>query len=309
MPGLIASLIVPCRNQPGADRRGMIDALLAGLPDRPDLEVLLVDDGSSLPYDPPVFAALRLRRAHLGPGQSGAGAARNLGMAEAAGDWLIFADSDDLLDRAGLGRLLDGLAAGRWQGCDLIVPQAASFRDGDPARRGQRHLFANRRVARARALGDTGILVRVPACWMRVVRRDFVQAHGLRFGPAAIGEDVDFAVDLGLARPRTDLVDLVLPHIRDGHSSLTSDMGAAAREQVLAVKMAANARLRAGGLGRWDYPLLLDLIGLMRHDLRAGLRWWGRALAARSRLVPPLGDLADALRARLRTPSAGDGGS
>lgn len=309
MSGLTASLIVPCRNQPGADRRGMIDALLAGLPDRPDLEVVLVDDGSSLPYDPPVLAALRLRHLSLGPGPSGAGAARNLGMAEAAGDWLIFADSDDLLDPAGLSCLLDGLAAGRWEEADLIVPQAASFLDGDPARPGCRHLFANRRVARARRLEDTGILVRVPACWMRVVRRAFVLAHGLRFGPARIGEDVDFAVDLGLARPRTVLVDLVLPVIRDGHSSLTSAMGGADRQEVLAVKMAANARLRAGGMGRWDYPLLLDLIGLTRHDPRAGLRWWGRALATRARLLPPLGDLADALRARLRRPAAGDGGS
>jgi glycosyltransferase involved in cell wall biosynthesis len=295
----LLTLVVPCCNRPGDDRRPMLDTLLTGLPDRADLEVVLVDDHSTLAYTPPAFSHLRVQRLSLAPGQTHAGTARNRAMAAANGDWLAFVDSDDLADPAGMARLLDGLGQGAWAAADLIVLKAWSFRDDAPDQAATRHLFVNRWIDRA-ARDDPAALVRVPACWVRVVRRRFVLGAGLAFGATPVAEDVDFAVDLGLARPRIAFAGFVLARVRAGHPSLTARMGAARRGQILQTKLAANARLRAGGLGRWEYPLLTDLLGLMRADPRAGAAWLAPLVRQRARLLPPLADLWRALRARAR---------
>jgi glycosyltransferase involved in cell wall biosynthesis len=159
----VLSLIVPCHNHANEDRRAMLDALFARLPDRDDLEVLLVDDHSSVAYTPPEFVRLRLRQLALPAGQTHAGAARNSGMAAASGQWLGFIDSDDLVNTAGLLELLDGLAKGTWQDQDLIVLRAWSFLNDDPQRAGTRHPFVNRWIARA-ANGNPMAIVRVPSC-------------------------------------------------------------------------------------------------------------------------------------------------
>ena len=300
MHNVTASLIVPFRISADMDRSAMLDALVLGLPDREDLEVLLVDDGSTLTYLPPTSAHTRLRLLRLPQGRQFAGQARNLAIDLASGDWLIFADSDDLLDCDGLESLLSGMTKGDWDGFDLLVPYALSFRDDNPSRSGRRHRFCNRRVARVRRSGDLAGLVRLPACWMRVVRRSFVKTAGVRFGSTPMAEDIDFAVDLGLAHPRAELLDFVLPVIREGNDSLSRRLDASACALVLSVKLAANARLRAGGLGRWQYPLLLDLLALMRCAPVTGGRWLLRLLTSGGRLFPSVADLREAFQERLR---------
>lgn len=299
MQEMIASLVIPYKTGPGMDRGAMMDALLDCLPDRPDLEVFLVDDGSHRAYQPPAFRLLRLHHLRLGEGQSGPGLARNLGLARASGKWVIFADSDDLVDRAGLAELLDGLVAGRWDTADMIIPRATSFLDGTPTAPGRRHVYANQQIERARDRNDPALVVSIPACWMRIVRRSFLVQHGVRFSPVTIGEDVDFAVDLASADPRICFIDLALPHIRDGHTSLTSRIGAEGLREVLEVKMAANARLRARGLGRLEFPLILDLLRLTGRDPKAGVTWTGRALARRARIFPRAADLLEGILRRI----------
>ena len=294
----LLSLIVPCHNHAGADRRAMLGALLACLPDRNDLEVLLVDDHSSLAYAPPEFRYLHLRQMALPAGQTHAGAARNHGISLAMGEWLGFVDSDDLVNSTGLLELLDGLAQGIWQDADLVVVRAWSFLDDDPQLPANRHLFVNRWIERA-ANDEPSAIVRVPSCWIRIVRRSFVHRHGLRFGCTAVAEDLDFAVDLGLTRPRIAFAAFVLAEVRAGHASLTARLAAPALEEILQIKLIANARLRAGGLGAWEYPLLLDVLGLIRMSPGTGIGWLLRLLKARARLFPTLREVGRAIKARI----------
>ena len=87
------SVIIPHRNIPLLLRR-----CLASIPKRPDVQVIVVDDGSDpgivdfqkFPWPKGLCVELLLAKE-----RKGAGYARNLGIKRARGKWLIFADADD----------------------------------------------------------------------------------------------------------------------------------------------------------------------------------------------------------------------
>jgi GT2 family glycosyltransferase len=100
------SVVVPTYNRP--ERIARCVAALADLEfDRERFEVVVVDDGSPTPIGPLIqhqIAALNgrcIRQENKGPA-----AARNLGLANAAGEWVAFTDDDCRPDRRWLVELL-----------------------------------------------------------------------------------------------------------------------------------------------------------------------------------------------------------
>ena len=98
------SVIIPHRNIPLLLRR-----CLASIPKRPDVQVIVVDDGSDpgivdfqkFPWPKGLCVELLLAKE-----RKGAGYARNLGIKRARGKWLIFADADDYFTE-GMNKALD----------------------------------------------------------------------------------------------------------------------------------------------------------------------------------------------------------
>ena len=84
------SVIIPTHERPAATIRAVESVLAQDV----DLEVLVVDDGSSTPFrfahGPSHLKIIRLTE-NMGPAY-----ARNVGVAEAQGDWIAFLDSDDV---------------------------------------------------------------------------------------------------------------------------------------------------------------------------------------------------------------------
>lgn len=223
------TLIIPCHNTPAQDRRAMMRALESTIPDRPDLEVIWVDDHSTLPWQPGGDHAQTSHRVLSVPdGQRHAGAARNLGLDHAAGDWVMFADSDDLLVPDVIAHVFE-TAQTASEEVDLILFRVGAFReDGRPA---TRHRYLDAIHADLERTGNTDRLVDYHSCFGKLVRRRVIAAHDLRFDPVRFGNDVLFSVRLALIGPRWVRVDRVGYHLREGHASLTQ---AAPREAVAA---------------------------------------------------------------------------
>lgn len=92
---IICSIIIPNKNCILE-----LERALSSIPDRPDIEIIIIDDNS----DPSVvdfssYPGLYRNNTHIIFSKSGkgAGAARNEGLKVAKGKWLMFVDSDDLL--------------------------------------------------------------------------------------------------------------------------------------------------------------------------------------------------------------------
>ncbi|MDT9598264.1 glycosyltransferase family A protein [Sphingosinicella rhizophila] len=136
------SIIVPIHN-----RREMLEHLLVsvGAQTYPDIELILVDDGSD-DLDAARFEALRARfgsdrpTRYVRKANGGAASARNCGVAESRGAYLHFLDSDDLIFPDAIARLVARLtgspaayAIGRIVDVDYTLRQViGEFHQDDP---------------------------------------------------------------------------------------------------------------------------------------------------------------------------------
>lgn len=194
-------------------------ALEASIPDRPDLEVIWVDDHSTLPWQPKGALVQTIHRfLSLPDGQRYAGAARNSGLAHAKGEWLFFADSDDLLVPEAIESVFEtALKIG--SEVDLLLFQVAGFRDdGRPA---TRHRYLDTIHTELDGTGNTERLIDYHSCFGKLLRRRMIDRHALGFDPVRYGNDVLFSVRLALSSPRWVKSNAVGYLLREGHASLT----------------------------------------------------------------------------------------
>lgn len=249
----ILSIIIPHHNRPE-----MLAQLIASIPDDPEIEIIVIDDHSD--NRPCLDTRSNVIVAALGTGQRYAGTARNLGLALAQGDWIGFADSDDLFDPEALARLL-----GHLQSCDddLVVTRVDSFHSSD-GRRGTRHVALDAVFERARS-GDRTMLVQHYAPMGKFVRRSLIEGEGLMFDPTRVSNDVIYSARLALCAPKTGFVDEILYRVREGHASLTSIVDPAAIAQRIDVLIRFNSLLRARGAGRYVVPAIGQLRALARR--------------------------------------------
>ena len=88
------SFIIPHRNSPK-----LLERCLNSIPQREDIEVIVIDDNSDVVCKPmihrPDVTLIEIDAEH----SKGAGRARNYGMANAKGKWLLFADCDDFYEK------------------------------------------------------------------------------------------------------------------------------------------------------------------------------------------------------------------
>jgi glycosyltransferase involved in cell wall biosynthesis len=107
------SIIVPCYN--GATT--LTAALESALKQDAPVEVIVIDDGSN---DNSLAVARSFQptiRVIAGPNR-GASAARNIGIAETSSEWIVFLDSDDLLEPGTLKRRMETLRASQ---ADVVI--------------------------------------------------------------------------------------------------------------------------------------------------------------------------------------------
>lgn len=185
MPRL--TLIVPAYNVQGYIGE-CLDSVLQQ--DFTDFEIIGVDDcspdGSGAILDTYAKRDSRVRVLHLTE-NVGLGHARNAGIDEATGDYLLFLDSDDTLAPGSLAAI-----AARLDATDdpdvLVYDYSRTYWDG--------RLLRNRRVE---LLDESGpdvfaladrpqLLDLLQIVWNKAYRRDFVSRHGFRF-PVGYYED------------------------------------------------------------------------------------------------------------------------
>ena len=183
------SFIIPHKNCPD-----LLQRCVDSIPERDDVQIIVVDDNSDEGKKPTLKEHKNLQVIHLGVGYSkGAGSARNVGMKQVEGKWLLFPDSDDYYNEG----FLDVLDRYMQSAFDVIY-FSFEHRDGKTGRelpplksQGYYDGFNDSREAR-----DL-IKFQHNAPWTKMVRRDYIKEHNIRFEEVPNGNDILFSMMVG----------------------------------------------------------------------------------------------------------------
>lgn len=155
-----------------------------------DYEAIIVNDGSTDNSEQIIdtFVAENKKFRKININNSGLGAARNKGAAEAKGDYFIFFDSDDILDINLLNNLNETIKNNQSRSLDIIVFDYVDF-EGEKKNVLQAHSFP-------RNLANYG-----PVAWNKVYSRSFWNHYNLEFPEGIKYEDTPLIhVAMGLSK-------------------------------------------------------------------------------------------------------------
>lgn len=186
-----------------------------------DLEVIVIDDRSS----DDTFAlvervALHDERVRLHrSGSAGGGAARNQGLDLAQGEYVVFADGDDLVPDGAYRCLVEAAASSN---AAIAVGRHLKFSSG--ATWEPMASWYDVHTASTTDLESMPKLLANRACWNRVFRTDFLRAEGIRFPDVARSNDIVPMVRAFVGADRIAVVPAVvyLYRERPGTSSMTA---------------------------------------------------------------------------------------
>lgn len=180
------SVIVPVHDT-GPDIEGNIDSMLAQTLPPDEYEVIYVDDGSTddtperlekLSVEHPQMRLIRI------PASGWPGRPRNVGVANARGEFVQFLDDDDFMAPDALRRLYE---LGDRSGADIVVGKMASNFSGVPHRAFKRTRESVNVLEDRELMSLTG---------HKMFRRSFIDEHGLRFHEGKwLGEDLAFVAE------------------------------------------------------------------------------------------------------------------
>lgn len=216
-PPLI-SVVIPVYNAE-AHIDVCLDALLAEV--EVEFEVITVDDGSR-DRSAAILAARTTRDPRLKvvtQVNRGPSAARNTGLAHAAGDYVWFVDADDLVAPHALAIIA---AAARANDADIVSFNAESFvDDGEPRLlyRAPKPTAVVTGEAWIRWTAAEGEYLNYP--WFQAIRRDLLERHRIRFAENMLHEDIAFVTECLLHARRVIHVDRPLYRYRRHTGSLT----------------------------------------------------------------------------------------
>ncbi|MER5756237.1 bifunctional glycosyltransferase family 2 protein/CDP-glycerol:glycerophosphate glycerophosphotransferase [Streptomyces sp. NPDC002088] len=181
----------------------------------PDLELIAVDDCSPDACGAIIdeFAARdpRVRALHL-PENRGLGRARNAGMEEATGDYLIFLDSDDTLTPDALRAIADRVKE-TGEPDVLVYDYARTYWSGEAVRNKVAAQLTEKGPAPFRLADRPGLLKVLMVAWNKAYRREFVAREGLTFPPGYY-EDTPWTYPVLMAAQTIATLDRVCVHYR-----------------------------------------------------------------------------------------------
>lgn len=275
------SIIIPHHNIPKLLKR-----CLASIPQRDDLEVIVVDDNS----DPQIVDFDNFpgkERADVtilhNEGKKWAGTARNRGIEAASGRWLIFADADDFFNFC-LSDMLDKYAE---SDADIVFFKANSL-DGETyctsskTERRVRHINKYfKKYLAGDKMGETLLRYAWGEPWAKMYRREMVESHGIRFDETPIHEDTIFTYTAGYFAQKIEAD----PHCIYCVTYRPGSLSTTVSEEKLLARVEVFARKRrfkrehglsyCDGIDRSDYIALSECpnLQLFRHGIKIERRF------------------------------------
>lgn len=185
------SFIIPHRNTPV-----LLLRLLDSIPQRDDIEIIIVDDNSDVDLvDFNHFPGIGRKHTKVifnKEPDRGAGYARNLGLEVAIGEWLLFADADDYYDSGNLNEMLD-----RFENdtiTDIVYLNAKRFDEFHCFQPYFIDRLIKNYLAKER-YSEMYLRYSIWTPWTRMVRHQLVIDHNIKFEEVPAANDKNFCLE------------------------------------------------------------------------------------------------------------------
>lgn len=241
------TIIIPHKNSPE-----LLAHCLDTIPVRDDVQVIVVDDNSDAGKvnfdDFPRWGGAHYEY-YLTKEGKGAGYARNVGLEHARGKWVLFSDSDDYF----LPCISDVFDRERCTDADILFYRPKAVILGDSETPSKRAAHYERIVTEYLSHGDPYELrCRFYSPWSKIIKRELIEAHHIRFEEIPYSNDYMFSVMVGCAAAKIEARATSYYVVTEGRKSLTAGFCQKAGE----LQTRAGAYMRAQEvMARYGYKM------------------------------------------------------
>lgn len=208
------SVIIPHYTKSGTD---LLARLINSIPERDDIQVLVVDN-SPIRIDPNLFSERKSVVILFSDSTKGAGHARNIGIENASGKWMIFSDADDFFTDVAF------TAFDKYWDSDndvIFFKMISCFSDSyEPARRHEEFVKIIDKYFEDGIEYNLRYHYVVP--WCKMLRSSVVLQNNLRYDEVKVANDVIFGLLLGLSAGKIDCDSASVSCITVNKGSLTN---------------------------------------------------------------------------------------
>lgn len=251
-----------------------LERLLISIPDRNDIQIVVVDDNSKL--DKSAFSELPLyHKANFNiifmSNNKGAGGARNEGLKSAKGKWLLFADADDFF----LPNAFDIFDKYSTSDCDIIYFKSNSICSETNliSDRGDyyNNLIDNYIQQNKNAVQKLKYNHGVP--WCKMIKKCIVDSNNLHFEEIKYSNDVMFSTKLGYYSTDIMAADEYVYCVTKTNGSLTTIKNIDSLECRYRVALRQNKFLRDHGLAKYQKSIMSYLRISLKYGLSTLIRF------------------------------------
>ncbi len=177
---------------PHFDSLDTLPRAIESVPERKDIEILVIDN-SATHIAANLFAQRSNVHIHYSPYGKGAGAARNVGLQHARGQWLLMLDADDFFTP----NAFDAMDKYANSNADIVFFCATSC-DSDTMATADRMSDTNQLVNNyMRTNEETGLRYGWCSPCAKMIKHSMVEAHAIRFEETQVANDVLFSAQIG----------------------------------------------------------------------------------------------------------------
>lgn len=267
------SIIIPYCDTPDVLRRAV-----QSVPCRADIEVLVVDNGQE-PLSESFFAERPNVKILYSPHGQGAGKARNTGLSQATGKWLLLLDADDCFTNDAFEHLDKHLLDTE----DIVFFRFTSSISGQP-NQVERHVELNTAIEQYIQTHDENLLrYNWPSPCGKMIRMQLITEHEIRFEETHAANDVMFSLLTGYYAKQVKAADATLYCVTTRKNSLTTTLSLRNLTDRIEVSARYNRFVRSHHLARYQKSVMYYLYTAYRqHGLIAAMRLFCHSVALKN---------------------------
>lgn len=249
------SVIIPHR-----DSLGFLPTLLSSIPNDDCIEIIIVDNSPQKISPNDILSEREIKLLYSSPSR-GAGGARNVGIENANGKWLIFADADDYFTQDAFECFLSHINTD----AELVYTcMGGIYLDtGEPADRGDGYT----RLVKGYLSGlytEEDLRLGFPSPCCKMVSHDLVRRNKITYDEIRAGNDIYFSTVSGQLAGKIAAADVITYIATVSHGTLTQRRDYEVIKARLYSKLHCNQFLKQHGHYYRQHSIMYELLQSLR---------------------------------------------